>query len=51
MWGECILYMPATDSARRMSDEYFWEQEQYEEKMELQRENESLRMEISRLKE
>lgn len=46
MWGECILYMPATDTARRMSDEYFYEQKLYEEKIELQRENESLRMEI-----
>lgn len=38
MWGECILYMPATESAKRMSDEYFYEQRQYEEKVRLERE-------------
>lgn len=55
MWGECILYMPATASAKRMSDEYFYEQELYKERfekeMELRMENERLRMEISRLRE
>lgn len=43
MWGECILYMPATASAKRMSDEYFYEQRQYEEKVRLERENERLK--------
>lgn len=31
MWGECIIYMPATDSAKRMSTEYFTELKQQEE--------------------
>lgn len=34
MWSECILYMPATDSAMRMSNQYFYEKKQLEEKME-----------------
>lgn len=51
MWGECILYMPATESAKRMSNEYFYEKKQHEEKMQLQIENERLHMEITRLKE
>ena len=50
MWGECILNMPATDSAMRMSNQYFYEKKQLEEKMELERENERLRMEIKRLR-
>ena len=51
MWGEVILYFPATASAKRISDEYFYEKKQYEERMEFQRENERLRMEITKLKE
>ena len=43
MCGECILYMPATESAKRMSDEYFYEQRRYEEKVRLERENERLK--------
>ena len=31
MWGECIIYMPATDSAKRMSNEYFTELKQQKE--------------------
>ena len=54
MWGECILYMPATASAKRMSDEYFYEQElykeQFEKEMELRMENERLRMENESLR-
>ena len=50
MWGECILYMPGTKEAMRMSNEYFYEQKQLEEKMELERENERLRTEIKRLR-
>lgn len=49
MWGECILYMPATDTARKMSDEYFWEQKQYKERIKLEEENEMLRRKIREL--
>ena len=54
MWGECILYMPGTESAMRASKQYFYEREQwqkqYEKEEELKRENERLRIEIERLK-